>query len=496
MKDFWDIFRSSPRIIGGCIWDFKDQGLLKKDSAGVEFYAYGGDFGEKLHDGNFCINGIVASDGRPKAAIYECKRVYQGAESELVDAAKGLIKITNRHAVKSLSDYAVNLIVRNDGSIISNKTLPRINLAAGRDTVINIAAYLPKLPLVQGASEYLADIHFTLASNEAWAPKGHEVASNQFALSPVSKGVRANKNFPSVLINEDASSYSLSGKGFNVKVDKKNGALSSFVSNGREQISAPLLPHFKRPLTDNDRRGWKPNRKLAQWYEPNLKLREIKSIGNGAGVAQIRSIYTLINDSASVEVTYTLNGNGVLKVDHALNVKQGLPNIPKVGMKGGIARSNDNISWYGRGLYENYVDRRYGFDAAIYAQPIEQFMEPYVMPQENGYRTDVRWMHLSNKSSEGLLVVADSLLSMSAWPYTEENIETAKHTNKLKEAGYITLNIDLMQMGVGGNDTWSDIAAPLDKYQIPAKNYSYSFYLMPYKGAKDGISNIVRRIRF
>jgi beta-galactosidase len=227
-----------------------------------------------------------------------------------------------------------------------------------------------------------------------------------------------------------------------------------------------------------------------------LKLREIKSIGNGAGVAQIRSIYTLINDSASVEVTYTLNGNGVLKVDYALNVKPGLPNIPKVGMQGGIARSNDNISWYGRGLYENYIDRRYGFDAAIYAQPIEQFMEPYVMPQENGYRTDVRWMHLSNRNNEGLLVVADSLLSMSAWPYTEENIETARHTNKLKEAGYITLNIDLMQMGVGGNDTWSDIAAPLDKYQIPAKNYSYSFYLMPYKGAKEGISNIVRRIRF
>ncbi|MDB5192910.1 MAG: hypothetical protein JWQ96_2473, partial [Segetibacter sp.] len=133
MKDFWDVFRATPRIIGGAIWEFKDQGLLKKDSAGVEFYAYGGDYGEKYFD-NFTIKGVVASDGRPKAPMWECKRVYQGAQSELVDAAKGLIKITNRHAVKSLGDYAVNLIVREDGKVVANKTLPRISLAAGRDT--------------------------------------------------------------------------------------------------------------------------------------------------------------------------------------------------------------------------------------------------------------------------------------------------------------------------------------------------------------------------
>jgi beta-galactosidase len=147
-------------------------------------------------------------------------------------------------------------------------------------------------------------------------------------------------------------------------------------------------------------------------------------------------------------------------------------------------------------LYENYVDRRYGFDAAIYSQPIHQFLEPYVYPQENGYRTDVRWMHLANKANAGLLVVADSLLSMSAWPYTEENLEAAKHTNKLKEAGYLTLNIDLMQMGVGGNDTWSDVAAPVEKYQVPAKPYSYSFYLLPFTNSKDNISEVARKVRF
>jgi beta-galactosidase len=185
-----------------------------------------------------------------------------------------------------------------------------------------------------------------------------------------------------------------------------------------------------------------------------------------------------------------------VKVDYALQVKPGLPNIPKVGMQTAIERSYDNITWYGRGLLENYIDRNYGFDVATYAQPLDEFMEPYAVPQENGNRTDVRWMFLSNKRNEGLLVVADSLLTMSAWPYTEENLETAKHTNKLRDAGFITLNIDLVQMGVGGNDSWSDVAAPLEKYQIPAKAYSYSFYLMPYKKGKEEISTVAKKVKF
>jgi beta-galactosidase len=174
----------------------------------------------------------------------------------------------------------------------------------------------------------------------------------------------------------------------------------------------------------------------------------------------------------------------------------GLPNIPKVGMQGGVNRSFENITWYGKGLMENYIDRNYGFDAAIYSQNIFDFMEPYAVPQENGNRTDVRWMFLSNKSNEGLLIVADSLLSMSAWPYTEENIEQAKHTIDLKDAGYITLNIDLVQMGVGGNDSWSDVAAPLEKYQIPAKDYHYSFYLVPYEKGKQLLSSVAKGIKY
>lgn len=495
MKEFWDEFRSTPRVIGGAIWEFKDQGLLKHDSAGVPFYAYGGDFGEKYFD-NFTIKGVVASDGRPKAAMYECKRVFQGAETELVDAAKGLLKITNRHAAKSLGDYNVVLVVREDGNAIVTKQLPSIHLAAGRDTVISIAPYLPKM---KSGAEYLADIHFLLSQDEPWAPKGFEVASNQFALTGLAKTANATKRVAAPAVNETAQNITVSGKDFEITLDKSNGALTSYKWKGEEQIFQPFLPHFTRPLTDNDRRGWKPNKKLHQWYEAEPKLVGIavaKPVENSSGVAEVTSRYSLIHDSASVVVKYSISGTGAIQVDYALAVKPGLPNIPKVGMQGAIKRSYDSITWYGKGPLENYIDRNYGFDAAIYSKNIEDFMEPYAVPQEAGNRTDVRWMFLANQNGQGLLVVADSLLSMSAWPYTEENLENAKHTNKLKDAGFLTLNIDLVQMGVGGNDSWSEVAAPLEKYQIPAKPYRYRFFLQPVVNKKDLLSRTAKEMKF
>lgn len=493
MKEFWDIFRSNPRLIGGHIWDFKDQGLLKKDENEEEYYAYGGDFGAERNGGNFCINGIVASDGRPKAAIYECKRVYQPAECTLVDASKGLVKIINRHASKSLGDYDVSLVFREDGKVIRTKELPRIHLAAGKDTVINISGYFPKM---NATSEYLADIHFTLAQDELWAENGHEVASNQFALTGLSRAEKTTKVFPDLSLSEDDKAYVVAGKDFRVTINKANGALSSYLMDGHEQIFSPLLPNFTRPLTDNDRKGWKPHEKLEEWYEPGLKLESIAADEVQDGITKITSSYSLIDGKATVEVQYTLNGDGVLKVAYALNPSEDLPNIPKVGMQCGILRAYDQISWYGRGPVENYVDKNYGFDAGIYSLPIQEFMEPYVMPQENGNRTDVRWMFLSDGGKNGLLVVADSLLSMSAWPYTEENINEAEHTNELDDAGFITLNIDLTQMGVGGNDSWSDVAQPLEKYQIPAKPYQYSFYLFPNKSTKEKVGAIVKEVKF
>jgi beta-galactosidase len=483
IKEFWDQWRNTRRIIGGCIWEFKDQGLLKKDSAGIEYYAYGGDFGEKYFD-NFTIKGLVAADGRPKAAMYECKRVFQPIQCEWKDSVNGLIRIVNRSEVKNVNEYTTTLVIKKDGNIILDRQLPPIDIAPSTESIFNISSYLPK---IETDAWYHVELHFGLAKDEPWATKGFEIASNQLQLrkpGPIVHPIIATGGV-SIARNDDF--IIAKAEDFNLKIHKiSQGGLSSYIYKGKEQVRKPLIPHFKRPLTDNDRRGWKPDRKLKQWYNYTLAQTNAAIGHSPKDELKVSTNFSLINDSATAKIDYTISRSGVIKVDYTLDVKPGLPNIPKVGMQMGIPKEYTQIEYFGKGPLENYVDRRYGMDAGVYKQDIYEFMEPYVVPQENGNRTDVRWMYLSNpKTKDGLLIVADSLLSMSAWPYTEDNIENARHTNKLEVADYITLNIDLVQMGVGGNDSWSDVSAPLQQYQVKSQARHYSFYMV-YLNAKDG----------
>lgn len=487
IKEFWDQWRSLPRIIGGCIWEFKDQGLQKKDSSGNPYYAFGGDFGERYFD-NFTIKGVVAPDGRPKAAMYECKRVFQPIQCDWNDSLKGIVTITNRSEVLNVNEYIPTLIIQQDGKFILVKQLSAIDIAPGAIGELNISSWLPKL---KPDYEYQAKIEFALGRDHSWANKGHIIASNQLV---VQKAISVNKDFAGASINENEKGYLVSGKDFSVTISKSTGALESYIWKGKEQISQPLLPHFTRPQTDNDRRGWRTHRVLKAWYDNKPVLKGVSLSGSKRSVT---SIYSIAGDSAIVTITYAINVNGVIRVDFDLNAtnKPGLPPIPKIGMQTGVNKDYTEIDWFGRGPLENYIDRRYGFDAAIYTMKINDFIEPYVVPQENGNRTDVRWMFLHNKNKQGLLIVADSLLSMSAWPYSEVNLSKARHTTDLKDAGFVTLNIDLTQMGIGGNDSWSDVAAPLEQYQLKPDNYHYSFYILYNDEARRVAGEQAKRIK-
>ncbi|MFZ4620921.1 MAG: glycoside hydrolase family 2 TIM barrel-domain containing protein [Bacteroidota bacterium] len=476
MKEFWEQFRSQPRIIGGCIWDFKDQGLLKRDSSGKEFFAYGGDFGETLHDGNFCINGIVAPDGRPKAAIEECKRVFQPVECTLVDTSSLTVKIRNRHAVRSLERYNMSAEMMEDGNIVKSISLPLVKILPGKDTILTLRTLLPSM---KSEKEYHLALTFSLKEKEAWAPAGHRIASEQFKCSSKNWSLSLMPSPGRLVIRDSLSNFIVSGENFSVIYSKKNGALVSCLRNGKEFISGPLLPKFTRPMTDNDSRGWKPNIILKEWYTAVENLDSMKITDTSDSSVTVRSNYSLIGGRASVAVLNTVYSSGVIHVDCSLKADTALPNIPRIGMQCAVAKDLRLISWYGRGPQENYVDRRFGSDVGIYSLPLESFVEPYVKPQENANRTDIRWMSLSNERNEGLQIAADSLLSMSAWPYSESTLSSAQHNNELINAGSITLNIDLCQMGVGGNDSWSQNAQPMSQYQIRSGNYHYGFTLFP-----------------
>lgn len=487
MKEFWDRFRSLPRIIGGCIWDFKDQGLLKRDSSGKAFFAYGGDFGEKLHDGNFCINGIVASDGRPKAAIEECKRVFQPVEFLMTDTTSVSIKIRNRHALLSLARYTITAEIRENGVVKHSFIMPSLKIQPGNDTIFSIRS---SLPASSANKEYHLSLSFALKEQEQWAPAGHRIASEQWKIS--SGGLRpyAIVSKDPIAIEESSEMISVRGKDFLAQFSKKNGALSSYISRGKELLRRPLLPKFTRPMTDNDSRGWKPNVVLKEWYEAMPTLTSFVTTGRTDTSVRLSGSYTVIDGRASAIVDYTILGSGSIHVEYTLTADPSLPNIPRIGMQCAVDGRFRTVSWFGRGPQENYVDRRFAADVGLYSMPLSSFIEPYVKPQENANRTDIRWMVLSDESGDGFLVKTDSLLSMSAWPYSEQTLTAAQHTNDLSDDGSVTLNIDLRQMGVGGNDSWSAVAQPLPQYQIPSGSYRYAFSLFPIRRSDtDSINN-------
>lgn len=491
LKELWDEFRSTPRVIGGCIWDLKDQGLWRKDAkTGREYLGYGGDFGEKKHDGNFNINGLIAADGRPKAAMYENKWIYQPATSTLSQDFK--LKIHNRQVVQNLIDFIPVLKVLEDGNVVKQVVLKPMDIEAGSDLVLDVKKYLPKF---NKDAEYFLNIEFQLAKDEFWASKGYAVSTDQFLLQKGQDVELTSKG--TVKLAESTSNYKVSGTDFEITIDKSNGALTSYVFKKEEQILAPLLPNFTRPLTDNDRKGWKPNKLLKQWYNAVPKLKKMSSETVGSQI-KISSDYEIVKDSASVRVNYLVQGNGIIQVDYQLKIEKPLPNIPKVGMQMGVPNNFNQISWYGKGELENYCDRSFGFTVGRYSLAIEKFIEPYQKPQENANRMEVRWMALSAANqNKGLLVLhKDQLLQMSAWPFTQENMNAAKRTYELENPGFVTLNIDLLQMGVGGNDSWSPVAAPMEKYQIKAQDYNYSFYLIPFNESKNGLETSLKKFKY
>ncbi|MFD1772017.1 glycoside hydrolase family 2 TIM barrel-domain containing protein [Sphingobacterium suaedae] len=480
IKDFWDIFRAHPRLIGGFIWDYKDQALIRQDSVYGKVLAYGGDFGEKIHNGSFSLNGIVDAWNRPKAAMYENKRIYQPAEVSWLDAEALRVRIKNRSAVLNLDHYDAVLIIQENGNAIKELKLPVVKLAAGDSLDMSLLELIPLKP--KKDKEYQLNIEFRLPEETPWAPKGFVVSSSQLRWQDKVSWITTNSGSGSqIALHEQDSSYQVAGKDFQAVFHKATGALQRYTYKNQVIINSALLPNFTRPATDNDRRGWKPQLKLKYWYN-TAEPRNVTAKQTAEGVV-VQAEYALPADSAQLQIRYLVDGAGIITVDYDLRVQPGLPNIPKVGMQMGINPSFEHIQYYGLGPMENYPDRAYGFDLGVYANDMQAMLQDYLYPQETGNRMDVRWFRLQNVHY-GLLVEGKQPLYMSAWPYSQEQISTTKHWYKLKKEDKITLNIDLRQMGIGGNDTWTDVSQPLEKYQIPAQNYQYTFRLTPYEVKK------------
>lgn len=485
LKEYWDAIRAHKRLLGGYIWDWMDQGLYAKDSDGTVYWKYGGDFerGEH-HDENFCINGVVGSDGSIKPAMMECKYVFQPIEFTLKDASKGVVSIKNRNFHMNSEIYSYSWELRDESSVLQSGVVSVATLKAGESADITLP--IKKFKAKAGA-EYWLRVKAVLNCDQTYAKKGHEVAWEQFEYLSKSVAETKTKNIKgSVMVdNRDENHIIISSKNFSITVD--NGYISRYSVNNQLIIKSPLTPNFWRASTDNDWRGWKVEKWLGFWKTApsKLKTKSIKVSGKNGDNKIVVDVVKNIENDVELKLSYTVWANGELEVDYNLTKGEEIPEMLRVGLQCESVNTISDITYYGRGPWENYSDRNASAMIGVYKTTPSEMEYDYVVPQENGNRTDVRWIALKNKYRGGIQIIGSEPLSVSVWETSQAGLEKAKHINEIENLkDGLTLNIDHIQTGLGGTDSWSMKSRPYENVRLLKNNYSYSFTIIPV-GVKD-----------
>jgi len=492
LQDYWDVIEAYPCLIGGCIWDFIDQGLRKEAPDGTEFWAYGGDYGDEPNDGNFCCNGIVQPDRRPNPPLHEVKKVYQNVKVEPIDLVAGKVRVRNKYDFLALDFLERSWELLQDGEVIQRGTLPVLSIEPKAVQEVTVPF---KTPEPTPGAEYFLKVTFSLAEDTSWAERGHVVAWDQFQVPfevpPVSAiGVAA---MPDVTLRESSRAITVSGKDFVLIVGKASGAIESFEYRGAQLISGPLEPNFWRAPIDNDRGNGMPKR-LGVWRSagPERRLVSIEATQLAPQVAKITADMILPTGNSKYRSIYTVHGSGEVVVDNAFEPGKRLPDLPRFGMQMAMPDEFNTVRWYGRGPHESYWDRKTSAAVGLYSGSVEELIHPYIRPQENANRTDVRWVAFTNSDGIGLLAVGMPVLNFSAWPYTMWDLEEATHNYQLPGREYITVNLDHKQMGVGGDNSWG--ARTHRQYTLPAKSYGYMFRLTPIPDRETSLSALAARM--
>jgi beta-galactosidase len=492
LQEYWDVIRSQPRVFGAFIWDWIDQGLVKTATDGEEYWAYGGDFGDHPNDGNFNINGVVFPDRSPQPGLWEVKKVYQPVGIEAVDARTGKLEVTNRFSFTNLDEYEVTWTLQENGMSLQDGTLDSVDVGPGEEATVTVPFEQPSL---EPGADYHLMLRFRLADDTHWADAGHTVAWEQVtvAFDVPAEEPSSLAQFAEVTLDETEDRIEVEGEDFSVVVGRTSGAIESMVYEGEELIVRPLTPNYWRAETDNDAASMA---NLLREWEGAAEERTVTSV-NAEQVApqavRIRVDGTLPVGASTFGHEYVVYGNGDVHVEHSVTRKGDTPpSLPRVGLQMALPDAYAEVTWFGRGPHENYWDRKTGAAVGRYSQLLSDFVTTYVRPQENANRSDTRWVALTRDDGRGFLAIGDSLLSVSAWPYSQQDLSEATHTHELPDRDFTTLNLDYKQMGLGGNNTWSEKARPLPKYRLSKSSYTYGVTLRPFSSEETPVAKAAR----
>jgi len=496
LQDYWDVIEKYPSLQGGFIWDWVDQGILTKDSAGNKFWAYGGDLGGDTlpTDGNFCLNGIINPDRTIKPGLIEVGKVYQNIGFKSTNLKAGEIEIQNKYSFTNLNEFTFNWEVVADGQILKSGEISDLDLAPNTSKKIKLDVAVD----VQPATEYFLNISAKLKSNKGLLPAGTKLAYEQFELPIPYKTIQAPElSIEAPKLEETGTEISVAGEGFKMIFSKEAANLKSYQLDGKEMLLAGPVPNFWRAPIDNDY-GNGLDKRSRVWRKAGerktIKSATVKQIGKKAVV----NFNFDLNDEkgqaiANYTSVYSVLANGEIEVSNNFKMlSDTLPEIVRFGMNLVMPREFDQMSWLGRGPHESYQDRKTSALVGLYSGSVADQYFAYIRPQENGNKTDVRWMSITNKDGVGLEFIGMPLLSVSAHHQIMEDFESPgrtdgrvkkgekmvrRHTTDVIPRDLTSVNIDYKQEGVGGDNSWG--ARTHDEYRLTGKAYDYSFRICP-----------------
>lgn len=488
-KEYWDLIRKYPKYQGGFIWDFVDQSLRKTGKNGVEIYAYGGDYNKyDASDNNFLNNGIISPDRKPNPHAHEVKYYYQSIWAEPIDLQKGIISVFNENFFTDLSAYYLDWELLCGGKTVQRGTDNNLKTAPQKTENVKLNYDLSK---VNQKKEVLLNVSFRLKNATKLLPAGFEVAHRQMAITkydfakltlsqPVGNTVVAEP----VIKDNDWRFLQIFGSNYKIEFNKHEGWLVSYCVNGTNYLTedGKLTANFWRAPTDNDFGAQLQNRYSA-WRNPRMKLESLKYEVK-ENTANVSAEYTIQQVSAKLLMNYEIDFAGNIIVTQKLiaSPTEKVSEMFRFGMQMQMPENFSLVEYYGRGPYENYSDRNNSASLGVYKQTVAEQFYPYIRPQENGLKTDVRYWKVLNKGGKGLKFTAEESFSASALNYSIESLDDGRdkdqrHSPEVDKAPYTNFCIDKLHMGLGCVTSWG--AMPLPQYRIPYKDYEFRFRITP-----------------
>ncbi|QHW31612.1 DUF4981 domain-containing protein [Paenibacillus rhizovicinus] len=508
LQDYWDVIYRYPNLMGGCVWEWCDHGIPQTAENGQAYFAYGGDFGDKPNDGNFCIDGLVSPDRKPHTGLLELKKVIAPVRFEAEDAERGLVKVTNLYDFIGLSHLTLHWKLERDGELLRQGWSGSLEAAPQASQVIELPSEWNEK--ADGACDLTLSCR--LNRDTAWAEAGYEVTFEQFRLGTVSTasveddggaaagaasagdgngkgkgagagaGVRAataRTGAAALQVEETGGLLSLSGLDFRHVFDLRQGVFAGISKNGVELLAEPQRFQIWRAPTDNDR-GIRSAWEHEGFQRAAMKVYDAAWERQADGTAAIRVRFSLggyiRTPILQGEALWTVDAAGTIRLRADMQVKDSATHLPRFGVELVMPAGSEAVEYLGFGPHESYIDKRRSVRRGKYRTTVDGMFESYVMPQENGSRYGTEWATVTNALGMGLRLEAPGSFSFQASHFTAQDLTAATHTHALRPRKETIVNADYRMGGIGSNSCGPELQ---ERYRFDEKSFTFELVVRP-----------------